>query len=111
MIADRRRGWRGGLMGLDGMHPSIVGYAVMAQAILDEITKYEGIRPKSPPSIEAAYKADTMLMDLPNLWEEVHDVWLDIRRRTHAAPLAIQPPSTTEAGVINLMKAVRFKIR
>nr|WP_294544010.1 SGNH/GDSL hydrolase family protein [uncultured Rhodopila sp.] len=109
MVAGNTSGWRGGLMGLDGMHPSIVGYAVMAQAILDEITRYEGVQPLTPPSFQAAYQADTMLTNLPVLWDEVHDAWLDIRRKAHTAPLAVQPSNLVDAAVIRLMKAVRFK--
>jgi hypothetical protein len=110
MVSDKKHGWRGGLMGLDGMHPSIVGYAVMATAILAEIKNCEGIAPHAPPSFDAAYQADTMLTNPPALWDEVHDVWLNMRRKMHAAPLTAGPSNANEAVVINLMKAVNFKI-
>ncbi len=57
-------GWGGGMFGLDNLHPTIVGYGVMAQAVCDVIADTENLQ---PPTIDfqACYDADTLLRDLP----------------------------------------------
>ncbi|HLN23414.1 MAG TPA: hypothetical protein VK558_05465, partial [Patescibacteria group bacterium] len=98
----------GGLQGLDGMHPTIVGYTLMAQNVLDAIGKYEGIL---VPKLDMAMsdRADTLLTDMPRLWCVVLPLWRDIRRafiHGHPAP-AHQYASHTAA----LMQALQFKTR
>jgi hypothetical protein len=78
--------WRGGLMGLDGMHPSVVGYAIMAQAILDSIHQYEGIVAQHPIDLAAAYRADSLLTDLPETWEPFFLLQRETRRLTGDPP-------------------------
>jgi lysophospholipase L1-like esterase len=79
---DFRRHWYGGLIGLDGMHPTIVGYNLMANAILDTINKFEPELkiPDSLPTAQDAYQADTLLTNFPPEWDFILYSWRDIRR-------------------------------
>jgi lysophospholipase L1-like esterase len=96
--------WRGGLMGLDGMHPTLVGYAVMAQTILGEIRTHEGIVSPLPPVI-GAYQADSLLQNVPLQWDVVLDLSLDIRRATATGPTGLR-----YGAVSSLLSALHFKI-
>jgi hypothetical protein len=49
---------RGGIAGLDNMHPTVVGYAVLAQTVL------QALQSPATVSIDDAYNADTLLNDL-----------------------------------------------
>jgi lysophospholipase L1-like esterase len=99
--------WRGGLMGLDGLHPTIVGYAIMAEVILASIKQYEGIVVAALPDITGAYQADSVLQKVPISWDVVLDLSLDIRR---AGGLAAQPPTGIKYdAVAGLLDALDFK--
>jgi hypothetical protein len=100
--------WRGGLMGLDGMHPTLVGYTIMAQQILASIQQHEGIAATTPPAITQAYEADTLLQKVPISWDVVLDLSLDIRRAT-AAPAAQPPTGMKYNAVSQLLAALKFK--
>jgi len=100
--------WRGGLMGLDGMHPSIVGYAVMAQEILRSIQQHEGVAAVNPISLQAAYQADSLLQKVPIAWDIVLDLSLDIRRAT-ASPAGAPPTGMKYDAVNTLMSALQFR--
>lgn len=102
--------WRGGLMGLDGMHPTIVGYAIMAGAILDEIASKEKITVPVPPDIGAAYQADSLLQKVPVSWDLVLDLSLDIRRASGTRPGAVAPTGMKYDAVSGLLAALKFKI-
>jgi lysophospholipase L1-like esterase len=54
----------GGLFGLDNLHPTIVGYGLIAQAVCDVIAATEGA---TAPSIDLqkCYDADSLLHNLP----------------------------------------------
>jgi hypothetical protein len=52
---------RGGLFGLDNMHPTAVGYAVLANAVLDAMGQPQ------TASFQAAYERDTLLQHPPRL--------------------------------------------
>jgi lysophospholipase L1-like esterase len=55
----------GGLFGLDNLHPTIVGYGLIAQAVCDTIAAVEGLA--APViNLQACYDADTLLHDLPS---------------------------------------------
>ncbi len=103
--------WRGGLMGLDGMHPTIVGYSIMATEILNSIRLNEGIVAPSPPSVAAAYHADTLLQQVPISWDMVLDLSLDIRRASAASRGATVPTGPIYDAVAGLMKALDFKYK
>jgi lysophospholipase L1-like esterase len=102
--------WDGGFAGLDGMHPTIVGYNLMAQAILDTITSSEPgfVPPAALPTIAQAFAADSLLNDLPRDWDPLLYAWRDIRQLFHvgAAPPA---PTAQTTGMQALMKHVQFK--
>lgn len=55
----------GGLFGLDNLHPTIVGYGLIAQAVCDTIAATEGL---APPviNLQSCYDADTLLHNLPS---------------------------------------------
>jgi len=74
--------WYGGLIGLDGMHPTIVGYNLMAGTILDTIKKCERDLkiPNSLPTVAQAYQADTLIRDIPDHWHSILYTWRNIRR-------------------------------
>jgi hypothetical protein len=99
--------WRGGFMGLDGMHPSLVGYAIMATEILKAIEIHEGVSAKVPPDLNQAYMADTLLQKVPLAWDVVLDLSLDIRRAL--AKGAAQPKGLKYDAVASLGKALGFK--
>jgi len=104
-LFDPRR-WRGGLDSLDGMHPTLVGYAIMAQAILGAIRNHEGVVATTPPDLEVAYRADTLLQNLPSSWDLVLSISRDLRR----AMAALAPPVSPEhAAVGRFLGAVQFK--
>lgn len=57
-------GFGGGLFGLDNLHPTLVGYGLIAQAVCDVIAATEAL---APPRIDlqACYNADSLLNNLP----------------------------------------------
>lgn len=69
----------GGLMGLDGMHPTVVGYAMMAQHVVDVVSKVEN-RQAAKIDIDAAFERDSLLTDMPGSWSYLLWLWRDIRR-------------------------------
>ncbi|HLZ84967.1 MAG TPA: hypothetical protein VKQ54_15490 [Caulobacteraceae bacterium] len=108
--------WRGGLMGLDGMHPTILGYAVMAQEILKSIQQYEGVAAPAPIDLKRAYQADSLLQRLPSLWEAFFVLQLEIRRLTGRGPnsadflAGLMPTSDLHKSVTQLFEILQFKI-
>lgn len=103
--------WEGGFAGLDGMHPTFVGYNLMAQTILDAIRSNEpGFHPAGAlPTIAEAFAADTLLTHLPSDWDELLYAWRDYRELFDAGG----PPPTPSAAsthMQSLMKLVQFKI-
>jgi lysophospholipase L1-like esterase len=58
---------KGGLYGLDNLHPTTVGYAVLAQAVCEKIVVTEGIKPVQPIDFEAAFDSDSLLTDIPRM--------------------------------------------
>lgn len=103
--------WWGGFAGLDGMHPTLVGYNRMAQTILDTILASEpGLRPTGAlPTIAEAFAADTLLTHLPNDWDVLLYAWRDARLDFH---IGAPPPVFSVAGgrMQSLMKLVQFKV-
>ena len=99
--------WRGGLQGLDGLHPTLVGYALMAQQILNAIELCEGV---VAPCIDliAARRADTLLQEPPQSWDFVLHASLDIRRSLAAGQTA--PAGAKADAAASLMKVLLFKI-
>lgn len=58
---------KGGLYGLDNLHPTTVGYAVLAQAVCEQIVATEGIKPVQPIDFNTAFASDSLLNDVPPL--------------------------------------------
>lgn len=54
----------GGLFGLDNLHPTIIGYGLIAQAVCDTIAATEGLAP-AVINLLSCYDADTLLHNLP----------------------------------------------
>ncbi len=57
-------GYGGGLFGLDNLHPTLVGYGLIAQSVCDAIATTEGL-PRPAIDLQACYDADTLLKNLP----------------------------------------------
>jgi hypothetical protein len=55
----------GGIFGLDNLHPTVVGYGLIAQAVCDTISSTEGLPPQVI-NLQACYDADTLLHNLPS---------------------------------------------
>jgi hypothetical protein len=103
---DLRHHWYGGLIGLDGMHPTIVGYNLMAKSILDTIKAFEpNLKiPNSLPTIQDAYQADTLLTNFPPQWDLILYTWRDIRKAFNIG-LAL-PDDEQTRSVKSLMRIV-----
>jgi hypothetical protein len=99
---------RGGFMGMDGLHPTFVGYAVMAQEILKSIQRHEGISPQAMPDPVAAYHADTLLSNTPPAWNDLLAATLEIRRAL--AEVGSAPTTLMHQAAAELTRHVRFKI-
>jgi hypothetical protein len=98
----------GGLEGLDGLHPTVVGYALVAQKVLDAIQVNEGIV-AAPLDMQVADRADTLLTDVPRSWFVVLPVWRDIRRAEHGGVPVAKQIEHVQARA--LMQAIDFKLR
>jgi hypothetical protein len=57
-------GYGGGLFGLDNLHPTLVGYGLIAQSVCDVIAATESL-PRPTIDLQACYDADTLLKHLP----------------------------------------------
>lgn len=68
---------RGGLYGLDNLHPTAVGYAVLARTVCEAIVATEGIVPVQPVDFAAAFEADSLLTDVPRLLD-VDNLLIDL---------------------------------
>lgn len=58
---------KGGLYGLDNLHPTTVGYAALAQAVCEQIVAVEGLKPVQPIDFETAFDQDSLLTNVPRL--------------------------------------------
>lgn len=56
----------GGLFSLDNMHPTNVGYALLADVMARSINTREGLPIQHPIDYQAAFDADTLLSDMPS---------------------------------------------
>jgi hypothetical protein len=88
--------WSGGLMGLDGMHPTIVGYNIMARTILESIRDNEGVDGTGAlASINDAFHADSLLRAFPIPWHDIMITWRSIRRAFLPAHPVVDAHSST----------------
>jgi hypothetical protein len=60
----------GGLFGLDNMHPTNVGYAILANRIGAAIATTEGLA-FTPIELQDAFEGDSLLQDPPRHWDVV----------------------------------------
>ncbi len=67
----------GGLFGLDNMHPTTIGYAMLARAVCDQISTAEKISVPNPISFQEAFDEDTLLRDVPAL-VDAEDFFVDL---------------------------------
>jgi hypothetical protein len=63
---------KGGLFGLDNLHPTTVGYAVLAQTVCARIAAVEQIPVLSPPDFTTAFHNDSLLQHVPPLLDLVN---------------------------------------
>lgn len=101
--------WYGGLIGMDGMHPTFIGYNVMAQTVLATIQANEpGLAIPNPlPTVAQVYNADKLVNDLPGDWGLLLGAWLEIRRLSGVGQTPAASP--TNSSVKSLMSVVKFK--
>lgn len=104
----------GGLMSLDGMHPSGIGYGLMAQKVVEAIRA----NPADPLAatvadldIEDCYAKDKLLHDMPGIWSLALWIWRDIRRaRARGEPDPVKAGKTEEVATEEVMgAATQFK--
>jgi len=55
----------GGLYGLDNLHPTAIGYAVLAKAVCARIEAIEGLHPVTPIDFATVLSHDTLLTGVP----------------------------------------------
>jgi lysophospholipase L1-like esterase len=67
----------GGLFGLDNLHPTAVGYSVLARAVCAEFASTEGIPVTRPIDFQETFDADTLLQNLPGALD-FEDFLLDV---------------------------------
>lgn len=58
---------KGGLYGLDNLHPTAVGYAALAQRVCEKVVEVEGITPVQPVDFETAFDSDSLLTNIPRM--------------------------------------------
>ena len=71
--SDRSGRLQGGLFGLDGVHPTVSGYAVLTGAVLDVLAA-AGVAPKNPPDYAALRRRDALNSDPPALMTTAFDL-------------------------------------
>lgn len=62
---------QGGLFGLDNMHPTRVGYALIGQRMADLVAATEGMAAPQL-DLQAAFDGDTLLQDPPRSWDALN---------------------------------------
>ncbi len=83
-MIDTSRGYRGGgMMSLDGMHPTTVGYGVMARQVVRAIEAKEGIDVAEIDN-QHNFDRDTLLQDVPGLWTLAMWLYRNFRRSVEA---------------------------
>jgi hypothetical protein len=70
-----QRKFLGGLFSLDAIHPTTVGYGIMAHKLL-EVMQAAGVKDADPARLDwdGIVAADTLLMDLPRPLENLQDI-------------------------------------
>ncbi|SEH62561.1 hypothetical protein [Magnetospirillum fulvum] len=98
----------GGLFGLDGMHPTTVGYGIVAQRVLDVIAQTETSPSQAAKvDLDALCREDWLIQHCSAKWTPLLFGWRDYRR-LHAGRAALEPFAEENHAIIDLMAAARF---
>jgi len=75
-LAEGRRICKGGLIGLDGIHPTTIGYGIMAHEFLKVMSEAGTHDPASSPGLDwrSILDQDTLLMDPPLLLNDLQNL-------------------------------------
>ena len=94
---------RGGFAGLDGMHPTVVGYGLMAERVLKAVAKAEPRERPKAIDFDRAFERDKLLTDMPGIWSVALWLWRDIRRaQSRGDPDPASAPERADiAGVLD----------
>lgn len=93
----------GGIQGLDGIHLTTLGNALMANWVLAEIAAAEGA-PIAPLDLSAIGREDSLIADPPNAWSWVLWAYRDIMRS--GATGSAHGRSALEKGAVDHTMAV-----
>lgn len=93
----------GGFCGLDGMHPSVVGYGKIANEILRAMCS------KVTIDYTDCFKQDSLLSDTPRIWALAWGLYREYRRATSlGTPYDV---SDEKKGIIDMLEACSFAFR
>lgn len=97
----------GGLFGLDGMHPTTVGYGIVAARVLDVIAQTETSGQAAPKiDLDALCREDWLIRHCSAKWTPLLFGWRDYRR-LRAGGAALEAILPDHHAVIDLMMAAR----
>jgi hypothetical protein len=87
----------GGVFGLDGMHPTTVGYGLMAQTILAAMGE-------DPNRIDLTglCNSDGLIRDAASVWTTLMFIWRDIRKAETPAQVAAADHSNGKSTLLRL---------
>lgn len=90
----------GGLFGLDGMHPTNVGYGLVAQRVLSAMGE-------DPAKIDltALCNGDTLIQNAAGIWTTLMFIWRDVRKAQTPAQKATADHSGGKLGLLRLATA------
>ena len=90
----------GGLFGLDGMHPTTVGYGLMAQKVLAAMGQDPG-----KIDLMGLCNADTLIQNAAGIWTTLMFIWRDVRKAQTPADKAAADHSGGKLGLMRLATA------
>jgi hypothetical protein len=86
----KTRAYGGGLTGLDNLHPTVPGYSLITDAMLEAMGRTERV------DKQVALRRDTLLSDIPPLLDEAHEDVLKVAKviqEIGATGMGSPPPS------------------
>lgn len=90
----------GGLFGLDGMHPTTVGYGLMARAVLSAMGK-----DTSKIDLVGLSNADSLIQRAAGIWTTLMYIWRDIRKADTPAQKTSADHSAGKSVLLKLATA------
>jgi hypothetical protein len=90
----------GGLFGLDGMHPTVVGYGLMARAIMAAMGEDE-----SRIDLADLCLRDTLIQTATGLWTTLMYIWRDIRKAETPTQIAAADHSGGKSVLLRMAGA------